>query len=408
MHQARFEDFLSLCGVMGDEVLVPVPCGPQVLKKGEEDEILTSPEEILPTEVVAVKEEDAESYLEESIEFFEEENFEVKNFEAKPMEYSEMKHFDTLEEENVEPDMPPDGKMGEESSEQSGDDEDSGTTSRSVDSQPEKESHKIGGTGDITIRVDTVSLLNKDIFCKRCGESFHTCKQLKAHVCCPKPFKCDMCMRNYPTWKTFKRHMVTHEPVLCSFCGKSFNKFYLSFHMNIHKGERPHICNTCGMMFRSPAALANHTARRHKTDRPQQCTICEKRFLRRADLRFHIKRHLGQKAHKCDMCGKEYLMAYALKRHMEWHTGKRTFHCNFCGKDFMDNNGLIVHLRTHTKEKPYKCDTCEEEKCFRSSRQLQAHIRSFHTGERPYTCHTCGRGFVEKRGVRTHVQILGH
>ncbi|XP_067014659.2 uncharacterized protein [Anabrus simplex] len=143
MHQARFEDFLSLCGVMGDEVLVPVPCGPQVLKKGEEDEILTSPEEILPTEVVAVKEEDAESYLEESIEFFEEENFEVKNFEAKPMEYSEMKHFDTLEEENVEPDMPPDGKMGEESSEQSGDDEDSGTTSRSVDSQPEKESHKI-------------------------------------------------------------------------------------------------------------------------------------------------------------------------------------------------------------------------------------------------------------------------
>ena len=49
-----------------------------------------------------------------------------------------------------------------------------------------------------------------------------------------------------------------------------------------------------------------------------------------------------------------------LKYHLMIHNGERPFQCDLCEKAFIKKSHLKYHLRLHTGEKPFQCDQCDK------------------------------------------------
>ena len=120
--------------------------------------------------------------------------------------------------------------------------------------------------------------------------------------------------------------------------------------------------------------------------------------------------HISEKPYQCSQCDKGYLHKCHLKKHMRTHTGDKPYHCNQCDKAFTWNYILIweytveishttatnairlshkiislfiTYMRTHTEEKPYQCNHCVKD--FFGNSNFQKHIRT-HTREKSYQC----------------------
>ena len=88
------------------------------------------------------------------------------------------------------------------------------------------------------------------------------------------------------------------------------------------KGERPHVCKTCGKAFSRSGDLAAHL-RIHSGERPHVCDMCGKAFARSGNLAVHMRAHTGERPHVCETCGKAFSQSGSLLRHMRTHSGKK-------------------------------------------------------------------------------------
>ena len=103
------------------------------------------------------------------------------------------------------------------------------------------------------------------------------------------------------------------------------------------------------------------------------------------------------KPSSCSECGKGYNQKS--KPNMRNHTGEKLFSCSVCSKKFTRKAGLDTHLKTHTGEKPYSCPLCK--KCFSLSAHMRLHIRT-HTGEKPFSCNICNKRFTWPTQLKRH------
>ena len=81
----------------------------------------------------------------------------------------------------------------------------------------------------------------------------------------------------------------------------------------------------------------------------KKCEFCNKTFLIK-NLATHTKTHTAEKPNECDVCHKRFIRASDLVRHNRTHTGENPYECDICNKRFTQAGALVVHKRTHNGE----------------------------------------------------------
>ncbi|XP_066156635.1 uncharacterized protein [Euwallacea fornicatus] len=291
----------------------------------------------------------------------------------------------------------------------------------------------------------------KPFKCELCDRAFLVKQKLEEHRNCHtgnSPIKCSMCPETFRRHSNLVQHRNKHhfmikrkiKDLIC-FCGEVFHsKKKLAWHKEIHDAK-PKSCTQCSEKFIHMASLTRHMRRAHNAEylpdnrnpsmsnaechickgiylktsldahlkthtnqRPFSCSICNKEFTTKWNLKLHKWTHASrtQKPFKCELCRAAFIRENDYTSHMHSHKSVRPYTCNYCGAQFIRKSNCQRHVREHENVKTYNCNVCG--KSFHRSYYLKDHMR-VHSGDRPYSCHICGKTSTTKSNHNKHVQI---
>lgn len=126
---------------------------------------------------------------------------------------------------------------------------------------------------EVIRKPDEEGKSQKSFRCKLCGETFKRIINFRSHVTSHKPINivtCKFCGKEYLCEKSLKEHSQTvHGEVditnttfryKCEYCDQLFvEKKLCEEHRKSHEGEKPYICFTCNIAFRTQSSLYIHT-----------------------------------------------------------------------------------------------------------------------------------------------------
>ena len=162
-------------------------------------------------------------------------------------------------------------------------------------------------------------------------------------------------------------------------------------------------CDSCEKTCTTNALLMRH--KDYCSGKQYICSICNKNFANRSQLKHHQILHANLRAHGCPECGKRFNLASDLRVHQRIHTGVKAFKCNSCDKSFLTSSGLQSHKNVHTDQKPFVCGfNCG--KAFKSFQNLKRHNNEHcvATAE-PLECDDCGKLFKNEANLKGHKKI---
>lgn len=220
------------------------------------------------------------------------------------------------------------------------------------------------------------------------------------------------------------RDLLNKESFKCDKCGSNFaHKKTLAVHekknqCKLNKTLPKPACCLCEREFIRSADLIKHL-QSHTSAYPRTkllvCVMCptqeeQKVFSDLQELVSHMNEHKPQAKHICVECNRCFKMYSTLKDHMRTHSGERPFVCPICDRGFSQSTNLRQHLQRHNQIKNHKCQMEGCSGAFVSKAELESHMRT-HTGDHPYVC-DCGQRFttatslVSQRSISWHTVIV--
>ncbi|XP_034108754.1 uncharacterized protein LOC117570935 isoform X1 [Drosophila albomicans] len=201
----------------------------------------------------------------------------------------------------------------------------------------------------------------------------------------------------------FLPNKTLKQKLICEICQQETSSDHvLQVHMHkVHNiGDLPFKCPSCERRFVARSEMATHMQRVH-IGKTHKCNYCERSFAVNSDLRVHMRTHTGNSI-LCELCGKAFRLKYQLKAHITAiHTKIRAFKCTMCPKDFIKKVDLKDHIKSHLNIRDKICSTCG--KGFTSCHSLIRH-RQIHSDIKKFVCKLCDARFSQFVGLNSHMK----
>lgn len=158
-------------------------------------------------------------------------------------------------------------------------------------------------------------------------------------------------------------------------------------------GSRPLFsCSLCDKVMSTKQGLQKHFQTKHENRRDFLCSECTRTFGGKGELEDHAFRRHGvnisnKPVYACQQCKFATIIPFSLKRHIsEVHSDTRQHQCTVCNKFFKSKLQLKSHKVAH-EEKTHRCLMCDYTAARKSN--LDAHVKAQHSGVQ-YKCEDCG------------------
>eukprot|EP00088_Acartia_fossae_P028869 TRINITY_DN2967_c2_g1_i4.p1 TRINITY_DN2967_c2_g1~~TRINITY_DN2967_c2_g1_i4.p1 ORF type:complete len:610 (-),score=95.44 TRINITY_DN2967_c2_g1_i4:144-1973(-) len=176
--------------------------------------------------------------------------------------------------------------------------------------------------------------------CDWCKNRFTTRKNLKSHMLIhsgEKPYSCNICQARFTQSSTLKSHM------------------------KIHEDKKAYTCDICNKSFVQKSNMTSHRMR-HSSERKHECAYCAHKFLSKSDLTRHTRCHLAPMAvgdhvtlFQCSECNKSFSRNYLLTNHMhKEHSKFKPWKCTMCQEKFVSRANLLDHLKASQNDASHK------------------------------------------------------
>ncbi|CAO1373890.1 unnamed protein product [Diamesa hyperborea] len=168
----------------------------------------------------------------------------------------------------------------------------------------------------------------------------------------------------------------------CRYCGKtSGSDSSLQTHIRSHTGERPYKCNICGSRFTTKGNLKMHY-RIHTGERPFRCKICGHSFTTKGNLKTHMSVHrVRGNTTTCNICFKTFACNSALDIHYRSHTKERPFKCTICDRGFSTKGNMKQHILSHKMRDMCNNSNSGEESHNHFNSEHPSNVRKYSTSE---------------------------
>jgi len=226
------------------------------------------------------------------------------------------------------------------------------------------------------------------------------------------------CYAIFKDEKILDLHRTCHQPdnphiLVCPYCSVEYTRWGdLMYHLYAqHKKDYDmYQCIHCRSYKAPSVSILEKHCQIHDNLKQFECSVCQKRFNQRSQLRNHYVMHMKKhganipnwaKARECDICHKVLADSKILKQHIKAvHSKLKPYICKICGYKTARNSNLRLHVRQHSGAKPFECLVCDYKTGDGSA--LRRHIRK-HTNERPFKCDYCPFASVQSTNLKKHI-----
>ncbi|XP_021360123.1 uncharacterized protein LOC110454762 isoform X1 [Mizuhopecten yessoensis] len=239
--------------------------------------------------------------------------------------------------------------------------------------------------------------------CSKCDFQAYYLQQYQTHIASHTDdvHKCKCC--HYVTFdmNDLLAHFKENHPrCICTECEfMAEHAYIIKRHMMRHSANGC-TCDLCGRVYKDHYILKMHIKMVHMpAEILFECTVCSKKFTRKAHLKRHLRIHEPEKPFKCPHCDYRGCERSDISKHLLIHEEPKHL-CEVCNKAFRHMKNKELHLKRHNGQRDYKCGVCDFYGY--TFTDIRKHIERKHADIKTLVCDKCGSAFKSESFLREH------